>query len=279
VDKLACQMLGGGKNNLVSPNVERLYRMLVPSKDKFYELISESIWLQHAEIEKLDGPDLMKGFYDEIKDKLIQVETKSTWYWGTYTVKERRKDVNKADVNCIIRKQLERLRMDIVNALYNCVCRDEKVMTPGKMQVIREYLTTHQKMQGDTDEENFQSKLHEIIGIVSESVSGFDYKEMLDMYFKLLMSSTSLQTSKLAVNFLIRETRDPKRCKDFVTNEVLAQLVALLRKGSIVDEIKTSVTEVINNFLEQCREGLSESHLATLILSIKRRQDSLLSDF
>lgn len=244
----------------------------------FYEGIVDGIYVEYETIKSLTGPDLLKSFYKGIYDKVTHVKMKTGWFGKTYNVTERWDHFNKEKVYGEIKEEVKKLQRDIADALYNSVCHDRKIMTKSRMRIIQDYLTAHQA-QNDGSEVEFQNKLHEIIAVVTESESGLDYDVLFKMYLSSLKSCTSLQSAKIATNFMIKETRDANRCEKFITDEVLDQLLTLFQNSvSTVlksNEIKTSLMEIVNNYLEQefCKDGLSDIHLTGMIWYITSSLD------
>jgi len=250
------------------------------SLEKCTEVIVGYVCADYKTIEGLDGPDLMKRFYDEIKDKIMRIQVKKNWLSREYQIKVPQESYNKDEVRRLVKKQLETMRLEIAEILYTSACRNTKILTKSRVQIIKDYITSGADSKQD-EEEEFQSKLLEIMGIVNESDSGIDFKELFGMYLNILTTSNSLQQTKQAVNFMIRETRDPERCKALISDVVLAKLMQLLQGDatgdtpSAPDEVKVLVLEVINNYVEHeyCVGGLSDGHLWNLVRNIVVKEE------
>ena len=181
---------------------------------------------------------------------------------------------NKDEVYGLIKREMEKMRMDIVRCIYKSVCHNVKSITKTRMKILQDYLTVAQvQNRNDEDEEKFRNELFRIIEVLNESENGLDYKALFDMYLMKLMSASSAQNTKSAVNFMIRQTRDSKRCRELITDKVLGSLVSLLGADTTLDEIKVFLMEIVNNYLEQefCQNGLCEDHLHALIRNIITR--------
>lgn len=195
-------------------------------------------------------------------------EVEQGWFGRTSIKKVRRNTYNQSDVHGRIKKDLVQLRMDIAKALYQSTCRDRTVINPTRMKIIQDYLNEDER-ESDRDEEEFRDMLFRIIDLVDESNSGLDFKALFNTYMKALQSGRA-KNAKSAVNFILGQMRDPERSKLLITDEVLDNLMSLIRSPSTDGIIKRYLIEIVNCYLEQefCQNGLSEKHLEELICNL-----------
>ena len=201
-------------------------------------------------------------------------ETKSGWFVRTYTEKVKHSTYDRSDVHGRIKKELVQFRMDITKALYQSTCRDRTIINPKRMKIIQDYLNDSDEQQQDRDEEEFRDMLFRIIDLVDESNSGLDYQALFNTYMKALMSGRA-QNAKSAVNFILGQMRDQKRCEELITNQVLDNLMSLLKDPVTDETIKRYLLEIVNSYLEQecCLNGLSKEHLEGLIVDLILKYD------
>ena len=287
VDKLAEKMLHDNASNvlmnctILSPSSiilpgKALFKIYAQfSKQRtdictaFFNNIIDGVCNEYAILDNFDAPDLLVHFYKEIKDKVMQSEMKSGWFVN-YIETKKKEMYDEDAVYSLIIQELEWLRKDILEALYNSVCRNRKIMTEKRMKIIQDYLKSNKTQIENECEERFQEKLFDIMDIVTKAGTGLDYKTLLNTYLDVLLSNSSLKTSMSAVDFLIRETRDSEICKEFITNDVLDKLLDLVGQNSSRNELKACIIEVVNNYLEHefCQDGLNEKHIDILIAKI-----------
>ena len=110
VDKLVQYMMPN------SWRVMKLYKSSAKIIKAYYHVLIESFCQDHECIKGLDGPDVLKKFYDSFREKVLRDETETGWFGRTYTVVVRRKPLNEDDVHGALRKELEKLRMEIGRA-------------------------------------------------------------------------------------------------------------------------------------------------------------------
>lgn len=241
------------------------------SLSEFNTYVVKAIRENHKEFESLDGPNILTEFFSDLEGKLLQEETKKTWYGRSYTEKVVRTSYEEGYVNNMIRKEIVQLRIDIVQALYQSTCRDRTIMNKSeRMKKITDYLENKQDDELDADEEEFRDRLFQIIELVDESNSGLDYKKLFNTYMNALTTNKSV---KSAVNFMLGQIRDPKRCKELITDEVLDKFFSLIKSASTLDSQKCHLLEIVNSYLEQpfTDNSLSEKHLDELISDVIMR--------
>lgn len=196
-------------------------------------------------------------------------EVEKGWFGRTKIKKVKRNTYNRSEVHDKIKKELVQLRLDIAKALYQSTCRDRTVINPTRMKKIQDYLNDDERQSSDRDEEEFRDLLFRIIDLVDESNSGLDYKSLFNTYMKALESGR-IQNAKSAVNFILGQMRDPERCKQLITDDVLDNLMSLIKNPSTDEIIKQYLIEIVNCYLEQefCLNGLAEQHLKELIFDL-----------
>ncbi len=241
------------KKHLGYEDIESLYNQFILCVSNCY-----------SELEGLDGPDLLKNLSDAMISIMMKVE--KGWFGNTYKTK---KNYNKNDLIVLIRKDIEQLRMDAINALYNSVLRNKKILTKEILKKIENGINNSDDENGDdfdrNDTERFKNVLFKILDLV-ESNPDLDYSALFQIYFKLLESQTcSFQSLKSAVNFLSNQSRDHQRCELF-TDSRIENLLRFLSRNNLENDIKVYLIEIINNYLEHdFSKGLTEKQLKNLI--------------
>ena len=211
--------------------------------------------------------DLVKVFAKKIADKTMIIQTKKGIFKNYKEAS--RKLFSESEVNEIIDKEIDKIRIDAMNALFNSVLRNRKCLTKLRLKKIENFLTSVDNTE--VKEENFKNILIRIISLVDSS-SDLNYKGLFTTYLNLIKTSsqnTNVENIKSALNFINGQSRDIKRCQELFSQSVIDDLInIMISKRNLFDEMDL-IIEIINNFLgHETSIGLGDNHLNTLIDSI-----------
>ena len=238
-----------------------------------YDQFNQTVILDYLNIEHFREPEMFKNLADKMISKIMVQKT--NWIGQTYKKKNKNlcyEDIK--EVQTLIRKELEQLRMDAVNALYNSALRDSKILSKGILEKIEIFLNDNKDDYDSdfdrNDTERFKNVLFKMLTLV-ESKGDLDYEALFKTYFKIIKEpqTFSLQNQESAVNFLYNQSKDRQRCEKLFTDSVLEDLIELLTNRNALNQdikILVDLVEIVNNYLgHDFSAGLSEKQLCILI--------------
>ncbi|CAF0762503.1 unnamed protein product [Brachionus calyciflorus] len=241
--------------------------------ENVYIMFVNGVYEAHDDLIELKEPDIVTSFSKSIINKTIRIEVVRGWIWDTKNI--IRLNYDQKEVNDLIIKEIEKIRLDAVNALYNSVLRDKKILTNSRLKVIQDCLDDNDiNIVGQETNEKFKNILIRILDLV-ESNLDLDYKKLFKFHMNTLKSSASSEENVIsAINFINGQSRDYRRCNELFTAEVIQDLVHLLQ-GKFKEQAKEYFLEIINNYLEhETTSGLNEKLLKFLIESIIQNNSS-----
>lgn len=127
----------------------------------------------------------------------------------------------KKDLQEIIDEEVNKLRMDAANAIFNSVLRNKKCLSKNKIEIIQNFLDKLNSKEADKREENFKNILLKIISTIDSD--DLDYRQQFQTCISLMKNcqhNTNVDTIKLALNFLNGQSRDFKRCQELFDKSV-----------------------------------------------------------
>ena len=198
---------------------------------------------RYWEVKKLDSPDIAVTFFN----KCIRKTTEE--YVEKLVIDE---------INC--------LRSNAVEAIYNCAVRDKKeVLTELRLEKLQTYIKNQ-----DAHPYANQTLVEYIIMLIG--LADFDYKETFQMYIDQLQTSiaTSLRTDTInsMLRYMNKQTRYEERIKELFTEGNLEILIDCL---SNLHQHKLTILEIINALLERKSSNcLSEKNLKRIVEELKR---------
>ena len=225
--------------------------------DDMCDLITNSMYDSYYEFIALTEPDLAVNFIKKITSKTVEIVVKQGRLWNSTELK--RKQFDRAEITDIIKSEINQIRLDCLNAIYNCAIRDKRILTKDRMKKIQECLRNH--------EENYAkfTKLMFQITSVADSNNDFDYQATFQTYVDVLVHGTSTNI-EMIVNFLNNQAKDRNRSRELFTDEILSKLIGLLFNEMYETQIKEDLIKIINTYLEhETNESLKDKHLDLLI--------------
>lgn len=241
--------------------------------DEICNMFVEGVFVSHDDLVELAGPDLVTNFSNVIIKKTIKTEVVKGWFVDS--TKKIRLQYNKNELNEFIIKEIEKLRLDAINAIYNSALRNKKILTKNRIRIIEDCLSEDACGGFDAEiDEKFKNILIKILDTV-ESNADLDYEKLFKTYLKILKANSSnIQNITLAVNFISGQSRDSVRCQKLFTNEVIQDLINLL-SGVLDNQIKEYIMEIMSNYLEHdTTNGLNEQLLEILIKNVIQNENS-----
>ncbi|EAS05901.2 helicase carboxy-terminal domain protein (macronuclear) [Tetrahymena thermophila SB210] len=187
-------------------------------------------------------PYIVKNIADKLfRDGFEQVKTGwFSWEYVYYPFK----------INEIISSEISEMRLDAVQAMYNCAIRDKRVLT-------KERLKQMQLCLNDSD-----AKFR---GLITKTLCLID-NEHINYKALFLLNVSELErniNTEIAVAYIYNQTKDTKRCKELFGDETIRlRLSKLLQHTSLDNQTKANCCEIINTYLEHAfSQGLSNEEL------------------
>ncbi|CAF3745317.1 unnamed protein product [Rotaria sp. Silwood1] len=236
------------------------------SKYDIIDLFVNSIYAEYNALSQLQEPDIVALFVKTIINKTIEVVVHKGWLWNSTEVKQ--KAFNETEITKIIKTEINKIRLDGLNAIYNCSLRNKKVLTKDRINKIQKCLTNYQ----DNDAK-FTKLIFQLMNIAN-STNEIDYKTTFETYTNVLVRGPC-ENSEMIINFMNNQAKDAKRSKELFTDEVLEKLINLLNSYVYDNRIKEDIMEIINNYLEhETNKALKDEHLELLIEYVLESDDS-----
>ncbi|CAF0750109.1 unnamed protein product, partial [Didymodactylos carnosus] len=240
--------------------------ILLNSKDDMVDLFVDGIYAEYNALNELKEPDIVVTFVKTIINKTIEVVIHKGWLWNSTEVKQ--KTFNKNELTEIIKTEINRIRLDSLNAIYNCSIRNKQVLTKERIKKIQKCLTNYQD-----DNVQFTKLIFQLMNIAN-STNEIDYKTTFETYVNLLIRGIS-ENSEVIINFMNNQAKDMRRSAELFTNDVLEKLINLLNNYVYDNKIKEDIMEIINNYLEhETNKALKDKHLESLIEYVMESSDS-----
>ena len=228
----------------------------VHDKQDILDLFVNTIYACHDEYKNLTEPEIAVNLIQTIISRTIEIIVHRGYFWNS--TEQKRKSFNRAELTAILRKQVNQLRLDCLNAIYNCSIRNKKVLTGDRLKKIQKYITNSQENDAD-----FTRLLFQLMSI-GDSTNEIDYKATFDTYIDILLRGTSANV-EMIICYLSNQAKDLNRSQELFTNAVLTKLINLLNT-SVSSQIKEDVMEIINTYLEhEVSKPLEDKHLELII--------------
>lgn len=194
--------------------------------------------------------------------------------WIYNSTEKKFKDYDKPLVRGKVKEEIEKLRLGAVSALYYTAQRKPEYLTKERIQSIEDCLENSNNEE-DTDEK-FKNTLIKMLSIV-ESSSDVNYKRLFKIYVGLLKTKfdTMSDNLKLAINFILDQSRDPRRCEDLFSDRLIDDFFIIFERSKI-NQVKEHIVEIVNNYLEHTNtKGLNEKNLLRVLNYILANSSSL----
>ncbi|CAF1433891.1 unnamed protein product [Adineta steineri] len=226
-------------------------------KDDIVDLFVNGIYAGYNSFNELQEPDIVTNFTKKIIKKTIEVIVHKGWLRNSTEVKQ--KSYEKNEITKIIEDKIKELRLDSLNAIYNCSIRDKKVLTKDRIEKIQKCLTNSQ--ENDTE---YTKLIYQLMHIAN-STDEIDYKKIFEAYINALVRGAT-ENSEVIISFIINQAKDPRRSYELFTNEILKKLIGLLYIDDYNTKTKEDIMEIINTYLEhETNEALNDEHLQLLL--------------
>ncbi|CAF1444874.1 unnamed protein product [Adineta steineri] len=226
-------------------------------KDDIVDLFVDSIYVDYNTFNELKEPDIVTNFTKKIINKTIEVIVHKGWLRNSNEVKQKSYDKN--EITEIIKTEINQLRLDSLNAIYNCLVRNKQVLTNDRVKQIQKCLTSCQE-----NDVKFTKLILQIMNI-ADSTNKIDYKGTFEAYIDVLVRGTR-GNHEIIIQFLNNQAKDAKRSHELFTNEILKKLIGLLNNDTYDTKIKEDIIQIINTYLEhETNEALNDEHLQLLL--------------
>jgi hypothetical protein len=180
--------------------------------------------------------------------------------WFYNSIVKTRKDYDKPLVRGMVKKEIEKLRMDAVSALYHTAQRKPEYLTKDRIKSIEDCLESS-NIKEDT-EEKFKNTLIKILSIV-ESSSDVNYNRLFKIYVGSVLTNFDSMSDnlKLAINFILGQSRDPRRCVELFSDKLIYDFFIIIERSK-TNQVKDYIVEIVNNYLDHdTTNGLNEKTL------------------
>ena len=229
-----CKLINFEETKLVD---DFLLRIKAP--DAFYELI------------KLKEPKMLSSFLENLVSKTIDCK----WFFILSYVKL--KDFNKPEVETLIKNEINQIRLDSIETIYNCVLVDKTILTKSRINKLEECL----------QDELLRSKIIKIFELL-DSTDLFDHKKLFNEFLTELKRNSNVQQS---LNYILDQSKDMQRCKQLFDSSVLNGLFELIESNSLDSTNTTYLVEIVLNCVENVATvNLSPAQLDILINLIEK---------
>jgi hypothetical protein len=223
-----CQLLSFNEDNIIDHFVESFRFLHVD--------VTESTSIMQLEI--------FKNFFEQLKSETLILK-----YFKRADIK---RDFNRSKVYSLIEKEINQLRIDSVETLYNCVLVDKQIIDKSRFEKMKIYL----------EDNLLRDNIIKIIGLVAET-DLISYTEIFKMYFKELIDKRSSQ--KEAINYILDQSKDSTRCVDLFDDTIINNLLNMIKDTTRDLFIREYLLEIILNCTERDKtRNLSEKQLNDL---------------
>ena len=182
------------------------------------------------------------------------------------------KSYNEEEVFEILKLEIQQLRLDACNALYNAAIRDRSILTNNRIFKINNcFLNLSDSRDNDEQFKNILSKL------LNLNKANIDYKKLFLAHLETLkLPKSSMENLKNAIEFINDQSKDFKRCEEIFNKNVIEQLVGFMANLKSNDSnMKILILDTINNYLQGKLKQKSER----TICSFKEKCDISLDKF
>ena len=226
-------------------------------EDNMLDIFVNTMYDNYDELEKLKEPHIATTLIKIIIDKTIKTVIHGGWLWNS--TERIRKQFNKVELTEIIKTEINQLRLDSLNAIYNCSIRNKNVLTTDRIRKIQKCLTNRQN-----NDAKFTKLIFQLMSI-ADSTSEIDYKETFKAYINVLVHGTN-GNNEVIISFLNNQAKDIKRSQELFNDEALMKLINLLTSDVYDMKMKEDIIETINTYLEhETSKVLKDKHLELLI--------------
>ncbi|CAF1374744.1 unnamed protein product [Didymodactylos carnosus] len=111
-------------------------------KDDIVDLFVSNTYAEYNALNELKASDTVASFVKTIINKPIEFVIHKGWLWNSAEVK--RKTFNRNELTEIIKAEINRIRLDSLNATYNCSIRDKRVLSKDRINKIQKCLINYQ---------------------------------------------------------------------------------------------------------------------------------------
>lgn len=233
-----------------------LAKLLNFEESKLVSNFIDGIKYDFASFIELKEPDLLKSFVSEFVS-LTFVWSNS--YWFGYSIVT--KDYDYCSVESLIKKEINQLRVDAIETLYNCALDNKSILTESRIKQFKECLK-------DDQLRNISFKIICLI----ESDDLFDYREFFETCLTELKNNSNVEQS---VNYILDQSKDKKRRKELFDPSVLNDLFSLIESKYFESKIKEYLLEMIANYVgHDTTYNLSNEHQTRLIGLLESRDST-----
>ena len=163
------------------------------------------------------------------------------------------KKIDGVSVKEVIIKEIQKLRLDACNALYESVNRDISILTKPMIQQIQTFFDNH-NFNEDCDEELIHI-CFKLLNLVDFN-ENIDYNSLFDTQLKKLESSQNNvgneivnENVKTAIEFINSQSKDFRRCEKLFNFNIIEKLINFT-SNSKNDEMKFMAIQTVNNYLK-----------------------------
>ncbi|CAG0894755.1 unnamed protein product, partial [Cyprideis torosa] len=195
-------------------------------KDNFAEMFVDVVFANYWEIKEVTEPDMAVSVFKEIRNQTTEEYVDRGWFYNSDKV--RRKAHNQDSIRELIVAEINKLRLDAIQAIHKAAVRNKKdVLTKGRLEKITAY-AKHQSQDVHPDSK-FVDHIIDLMEL-AESLDDFDYKETFQLYLGHLEKCTSLEKRMLqaVLKFMRNQARDEKRSRELFNDNILSTLIHCL---------------------------------------------------
>ena len=163
----------------------------------------------------------------------------------------------------LIRTFIDKLRLDAVNAIYNSVRRNENVLTTNQMYII---INCFEKLENEEDDA-FRRVLCELVNLIDETTPGEIYIKLFESNMNIVRKQSKQDGVLQAVQFIVRQSKDAKRCQKLFTSQVVEDILKIQTKNEDKhsNDINRLKIETVRNYLLHDFSVLSDKSQCCLI--------------
>jgi hypothetical protein len=230
-----------------------LCKLLDFKETKLAEYFVSEFRNDFKKIIELNEPEVFCSFSKKFVAKTIDYSW--SWYYG-YSTKE--KEFNYSEVNKLIEEQINQLRLDSVETIYNCALVDKTILTKSGMDQLVKYLK----------DDMLKNTIIKIIGLI-DSTDLVNYKEFFEVCLNELRKNSNLEQS---VNYILDQSKDSKRCHELFNNSILDDLLGLIEANKLDSKMNEYLIEIILNYVGHDEtDNLNASQLNVLMRLIEKK--------
>jgi hypothetical protein len=230
-----------------------LCKLLDFKETKLVEYFVSEFRNDFKKIIELNEPEIFCSFTKKFVAKTIDYSW--SWYYG-YSTEE--KEFNYSEVNKLIEEQINQLRLDSVETIYNCALVDKAILTKSRMDQFLNCLR----------DDLLKNTIIKIIGLI-DSTDLVNYMELFQVCLDELKKNSNLEQS---VNYILDQSKDSMRCKELFNDLILNDLLGLIEANKLDSKINEYLIEIILNYVGHDKtDNLNENQLNALISFIEKK--------